>query len=175
MEMQKVLLGFKQEVLGNLIKGKITRKQTAHLLKCTRQTIYRYLQKVAKSGLGNLKDKRHSNNYKLSRKQEGDLLIIKKQGRWRSARKAQELTGIAHVSPRRVQQIWVKHNLHLENIERLKPIVRFVAKYPNELWQADIQGKLHFPYLGNAYLILVVDDHSRFSFLAVSGSLLKLR
>lgn len=30
------------------------------------------------------------------------------------------------------------------------------------MWQADIQGKMHFPYLGDAYLIANIDDHSRF-------------
>ena len=107
-------------------------------------------------------DKRRGNNRKLSARQEKDLVDIKENGRWRSARKAIELTGIATVGIRQIQKIWVKHNLHRENIERLKPLVRFVAKYPNELWQADIQGKMRLPHIGEAYLILVIDDHSRF-------------
>lgn len=107
-------------------------------------------------------DRRHGNNRKLSPGQEKDLVDIKGKGRWRSARKAIELTGIKAVGVRQIQKLWVKHNLHHENIERLKPLVRFDAKYPNELWQADIQGKIWFPHLGEAYLILVIDDHSRF-------------
>lgn len=152
----------KQDIVCQLLKGRITRKEAAALLTCDQRTIRRYLVKVRELGLISLVDKRHGNNYKLSKKQTNDLIVIKKQGRWRSARKALELTNITAVKPRQVQKIWVNHNLHLENIERLKPLVRFVAKYPNELWQADIQGKMHFPFLGDAYLILVVDDHSRF-------------
>lgn len=90
------------------------------------------------------------------------MVSAKEQKRWRSARKVLEITGINKITPRRVQQIWVEHNLHRENIERLKPITRFVAKYPNDLWQADIMGKMWFPHLGDAHLILVIDDHSRF-------------
>lgn len=56
----------------------------------------------------------------------------------------------------------MKHGLNQLNVERLKPITRFVAKEPNDLWQADIQGKMYFPYLGDAYLIANIDDHSRF-------------
>lgn len=146
-------LSLKQEVIGKLIKGKIKRKEAGSLLGCSKKTIQRYVSKVEKGGLEALRDKRHSNYRKLLPKQESELVKIKEQGRWRSARKALELTGITHLSSRRVQQIWVKHNLHQENIERLKPIIRFAAPYPNYLLQADIQGKLHFSFLGDEYLL----------------------
>ena len=141
---------------------RLARKEACSILDCSQRTLSRYIDRVAKGGLDALEDKRGGNNIKLTPKQESDLVKIKEQGRWRSARKAIELTNITHISPRRIQQIWVDHNLNRENIERLKPLVRFVAKYPNELWQADIQGKMWFPHLGTAYLILVIDDHSRF-------------
>ena len=160
--MLKKELSFKQEIIGKLFKGKISRKEAKQSLGCSKRTIVRYVEKAEKGGLEALRDKRHSNNHKLSLKQEKDLIKIKEDGRWRSARKALELTGITNIKPRQLQRIWVKHNLHRENIERLKPITRFVAPYPNYLWQADIQGKLHFPFIGDAYLILVTDDHSRF-------------
>lgn len=152
----------KQDVIRKLLKGRITKKEARSTLECSRQTLYRYLIQAADQGVGSLTDKRRSNNHKLTPHQANTLVKVKEQGRWRSARKALELTRITGVSPRRVQQIWVKHRLHRENVERLKPLKRFVAKYPNELWQADIQGKMHFPFLGDAYLILVKDDHSRF-------------
>lgn len=160
--MLKKELFLKQEVIGKLFQGKINKKEAEQLLGCTRKTIIRYLTRVGEGGFEALKDKRHSNNRKLTLKQEKNLVRIKQEGRWRSARKALELTGITNVKTRQVQRIWVKHNLHRENIERLKPITRFVAPYPNYLWQADIQGKLYFPFIGDAYLILVTDDHSRF-------------
>jgi len=159
---QRKELSTKQEVVAQVLKKKIDRKEARKILTCTDRTLRNYLAKVVKEGLGALKDKRSSNNRKLSPKQEKDLVEIKEKGRWRSARKALKLTGIISVKPRQVQRIWVKHNLHQENIERLKPIIRFVAPYPNDLWQSDIQGKLYFPFLGDAYLIATIDDHSRF-------------
>lgn len=152
----------KQEIVRKLLKGKTTRKEVRLTLGCSRQTLYRYITQAREHGIDSLFDKRGGNNVKLSPKQESDLVNIKKQGRWRSARKAIELTGIATVGIRQIQKIWLKHGLNQENIERLKPITCFVAKYPNELWQADIQGKMWLPHLGTAYLILVIDDHSRF-------------
>lgn len=162
MKMLKKELSFKQAIVGKLLRGKISKRDAEQLLDCSRKTIVRYIERATKDGLEALRDKRHSNNHKLSSKQEKDLVKIKQEGRWRSARKALELTGVASVKPRQVQRLWVKYNLHQENIERLKPTTRFVAPYPNDLWQSDIQGKLHFPFLGDAYLIATIDDHSRF-------------
>lgn len=161
-KIHKVNLKFKQEIIRKLLKHQITVKQATEELSCSRQTIYRYLETSAQFGLEALKDKRHGNNYKLTSKQLLGVIKEKKDGNWRSARKVLERTNINVVSTRRVQQIWVKHGLNQLNVERLKPIVRFVAKQPNDLWQADIQGKIHFPYLGDAYLIANIDDHSRF-------------
>ena len=160
--MIKQNLDFKQDVLRKVLKAKITKTEAAQLLGCKVQTIYNYLDKVTKSGLDGLKDGRHSNNYKLSSTELSKVVSFKKQGYWRSARKVLEITNITSVTPRRVRQIWVEHGLNQLNVERLKPIVRFVAKEPNDLWQADIQGRMLFPYLGNAYLIGNIDDHSRF-------------
>lgn len=160
--MIKQELEFKQQVINKLLKGKLNTQEAAELLGCKRLTIYRYRDKAAKEGLGSLKDGRHSNNYKLSSGELSKVISFKKQGHWRSARKVLEITNISSVTPRRVRQIWVEHGLNQLNVERLKPIVRFVAKEPNDLWQADIQGRMLFPYLGDAYLIGNIDDHSRF-------------
>jgi putative transposase len=152
----------KQSIVRKILQGKLKRKEAQQILSCSRQTLYRYLLHAREQGIASIIDHRHGNNRKLSAKQEQDLVEIKEKGRWRSARKALELTGITNVKPRQIQRLWVKHNLHQENIERLKPIIRFVAPYPNDLWQSDIQGKLHFPFLGDAYLVATIDDHSRF-------------
>lgn len=160
--MKKHSLDFKQKVIGQILKGKISKKEAAENLQCRIQTIYRLLEKVQTNGLDALKDKRHSNNYKLTPKQLLGVIKEKKDGSWRSARKVLEITNISSVSTRRLQQIWLEYGLNQLNVERLKPITRFVAKEPNDLWQADIQGKMYFPYLGDAYLIGNIDDHSRF-------------
>lgn len=162
MYIQKIELSFKQRVVNAVIKRKIRRKEACELLTCTPRTLTNYLNKAAEGGLEALKDKRQSNNHKLTPKQLSELLLKKKDKPFRSARKVLEITNINTVSQRWVQRLWVKHNLNKLNVERLKPIVRFVAKYPNDLWQADIMGRIRFPYLGDAYLIGNIDDHSRF-------------
>lgn len=161
-KINKVNLELKQEIVRKLLKHRITVREATQSLGCSRRTIYRYLETVTQFGLVALKDNRHSNNYKLTPKQLSEIITKKKQGSWRSARKVLEITNISSVTPRRVRQIWVEYGLNKLNIERLKPIVRFLAKNPNDLWQADIQGKMYFPYLGDAYLIANIDDHSRF-------------
>lgn len=164
-KINKVNLELKQEIVSKLLKHKITIKEAIQELSCNRRTIYRYLETVTQLGLGALKDNRHSNNYKLSSRQLLEVIDKKKKGGWRSARKVLEITNIQEIGIRRVQQIWVEYGLNQLNVERLKPITRFVAKEPNDLWQADIQGKIYFPLLNGgcwAYLIANIDDHSRF-------------
>ena len=160
--MIKSSLESKQEIIRKILKGKISKKEATKKLGCTTQTIYNYLTKVSQLGLEALKDKRHSNHYKLSPGQKLAIIQAKKTGSWRSARKALEIINTSSVSNRWVQKIWEKEGLNQLNVERLKPITRFVAKAPNDLWQADIQGKMYFPYLGDAYLIGNIDDCSRF-------------
>lgn len=163
--MIKQALELKQQIIIKLLKGKLRTKEAAELLGCKRLTVYRYRNKAVKDGLSSLKDGRHSNNYKLTSQELSKVISFKKQGHWRSARKVLEITSITSVTPRRVRQIWVEYGLNKLNVERLKPITRFVAKEPNDLWQADIQGKMYFPLLNggsDAYLIANIDDHSRF-------------
>lgn len=145
--MQRIELSFKQKIVNAVIKRKIKRKEACALLACAQRTLINYLNKVTEGGLEALKDKRQSNNYKLTSGQLIEILEKKKEKPFRSARKVLEITNINTVSQRWVQKLWVKHNLNKLNVERLKPIVRFVADYPNDLWQADIMGRIRFPYL----------------------------
>jgi hypothetical protein len=64
-----------------------------------------------------------------------------------------------------VQTVWrtlVKHQLNRLSRPSLKPIERFEAPPPNDLWQIELQGRVKCPHLGWLYLILVLDDHSRY-------------
>ena len=61
--------------------------------------------------------------------------------------------------------VLAKHGLNRISLPPVKPIKRFVAQEPNELWQVDIMGKVRFPLVGDLYLILALDDHSRFILL----------
>lgn len=125
--MIKVNLEFKQATIRKVLSGKLSKVDAGKLLGCKVQTIYNYLTKVSKNGLNGLKDGRGGNNHKLTPKQLLEVLKEKKDGSWRSARKVLEITNIPSVSTRRVQQIWVEHGLNQLNVERLKPITRFVA------------------------------------------------
>jgi len=58
--MQRQSLEFKQEIVRKLLRGKITTKTACEQLGCVRQTIYRYLEKIAVGGLVALKDGRLS-------------------------------------------------------------------------------------------------------------------
>lgn len=160
--MQKVLLSFKKEIIGKLLHGVINKQETVRLLGCTPRTVRNYLAKTAAGGLEKLDDQRHSNHHKLTSKQVIAVVESKKTHPWRSARKTIEVLNLSGISPRAIQKIWVKHGVSQLNIERLKPIKRFLAPYPNELWQTDIMGKIDFPFIGTLYLIATLDDYSRF-------------
>ncbi len=127
-KLEKLNLEFKQQVVAKLIKGVISNKQAQEFLGCKRLTVFRYVKKVAQGGSQALKDQRHGNNYKLTPKQLSEILKKKEEGFWRSARKVKEIANNQAVGERRVQQIWVEHGLNQMNVERLKPITRFVAK-----------------------------------------------
>jgi len=160
--MKRIDLSFKQDVIRRFLKGELDRKECCLLLDCSQRTLIRYVSKVTEGGLEALIDRRHGNNFKLAPQQLLKILKEKREKAWRSARKVLEITNINTVSQRWVQKLWVKHNLNKQNVERLKPIVRFVADNPNDLWQADIMGRIRFPHLGDAYLIANIDDCSRF-------------
>lgn len=160
--MKQASLEEKQVIIRKLLQGKLSKQEAEKDLNLTRRTVNRYVKKVTQSGIESLQDKRGGNHRKLTAGQELQLVEVKQKGYWRSARKALELTGITSICQRQVQKVWVKHNLQRTNIDRLKPISRFVANLPNDLWQADIMGKMYFPHLGYAYLVGNLDDCSRY-------------
>lgn len=86
---------------------------------------------------------------------------MKLQGRHRSARLIRDLLRLA-VHEETVRLVLVKHHLERTSLPPVKPIQRFEAAGPNDLWQIDIQGKVTFPFIGDLLLIMVKDDHSRF-------------
>lgn len=154
---------FERRVLAvrQMLGGKISRKDGAKTLGCSPRTIRRYIKKFLEYDSSGLVDHRHSNNWKLTSKDEKEVVRAKKEGPWRSARKIKSLLNL-RVHRVTVWRIEVKHGVSHLNYEGIKPIKRFVAEYPNDLWQADIMGKVSFPKLGVAYLVATIDDHSRF-------------
>lgn len=151
----------KVAIVRQILEGRISREEGAAALGSSSRTIRRYLRAFLDRGPEGLKDHRHSNNQKITPKDEREILRVKREGPWRSARKVGEILNLK-VHPVTIWRVLVKHGVAHLNYEGIKPIKRFVAKAPNDLWQADIMGKVKFPKLGVMYLIATIDDHSRF-------------
>lgn len=151
----------KKGVLISLISGKITLKRACELLGVSRRSVERYRRIFLLFGEVGLKDKRKSNNFKLTDNDKARIVKMKKADPWRSARNIRDELNLK-VSEHQVQRIILKAGLGKENLKRVKAITRFEADNPNDLWQTDIQGKVLFSNIGILYLIATLDDHSRF-------------
>ncbi len=125
------------------------------------RSIRRYLQRFKARGPEGLYDHRHSNCVRIDEKTERQIIHNKLQGRHRSSRLIRDLLSLS-VHEETVRRVLVKHHLERTSVPPVKPIHRFEAAEPNDLWQIDIQGKVSFPFMGDLLLILVKDDHSRF-------------
>lgn len=119
------------------------------------------LKKSLSFGPDGLRDKRKSNYRKISLKDELNIVQCKRDGLHRSARFIRDKLKLK-VCERTVWFYLVKHNLNRVTLPPIKPIIRFEAKRPNDLWQIDVMGKMRFPKLGYMHLILIKDDRSRF-------------
>jgi len=143
-----------------VLKGGLEKTEAVKLLSVSQRTIRRYLVKAINEGVESLQETRGGNHRKLTLFQIKQIKQLKKTGPWRSARWIKDKLNLSVDSV----TVWrILGNLNRLNYEQVKPIVRFEAKYSNELWQTDIMGKIFFPKI-NAYLYLIstLDDHSRF-------------
>lgn len=148
-------------LIKDLLKGRVSRQGVADELGITIRTVERYVNSFMEKGPQGLTDRRRSNNRKLTLRDERSIVKLKKEGPWRSARKIRDMLKLG-IHPSTVWRVEVKYGVQHLNYKRIKPIVRFVAPAPNDLWQADIMGKVKLPKLGVVYLIATIDDHSRF-------------
>lgn len=151
----------KQDLVSQWLRQRLTKHEVAHRLGCTPRTVERYRRRFLHSGPEGLRDRRHSNHRRLTLAQELAIVQAKRAGPHRSARWLREHLQL-RVHARTVWRVLVRHGLNRLSLPTLKPVTRFQAARPNDLWQIDIQGKVWFPHLGWLYLILVLDDHSRF-------------
>ena len=164
-EQMKKPIGIREEILKSFLNGEITKKKAAELLSCTTRTIEHYRTAYQTRGKEGLVDHRKSNYRKLTDEDKALIVAVKTKDRWRSGRNIRDKLNLS-VSEITVGNVIRAAGLSRQNIERVKPIQRFEAKYPNELWQTDIMGKITFPKAGTLYLIATLDDHSR---VALSG------
>lgn len=144
-----------------MVKGTVGRLEAAGVLGVCLKTIHRYVKKFLDRGPQGLLDCRRGHYRKLKPEQEEHIVALKREKIHRSARWIRDHLR-PHVSVEAVRLVLVKHHLNRISLPPVKPVKRFVAKLPNELWQADIMGKVRFPFVGDLYLILALDDHSRF-------------
>lgn len=152
-------------LIKNLTQKKVKAAEVATLLGVTPRTVNRLKKKFLEFGPEGLKDHRGGNHQKLTVQQVKNICQLKRQGSWRSARFIRDQLRLP-VHPKTVWWVLAKNNLTHLNSRRLKPLQRFVARSPNDLWQTDIMGRIDFPNLGVCYLIAVLDDHSRFGLSA---------
>lgn len=127
----------------------------------TERSIERYRRRFQEAGPAGLVDGRASNYRKVTAAMEGQIVQAKRDGPHRSARFLRDFLRLP-VHPDTVRRVLIKHHLERTSLPPVKPIQRFQAAAPNDLWQLDIQGKVTFPLIGDLLLILVKDDHSRF-------------
>lgn len=148
-------------VIRALLAGEIGILKAADLLGCSQRSIKRYRKAFLAKGKEGLIDHRHSNYRKLTKEQKKAIIALKKKDRWRSARNIRDKLNLP-VHEATVWRVTSAAGLGKENLKRVKPIIRFEADFPNEMWQTDIMGKIDFPKIGTLYLIAALDDHSRF-------------
>ncbi len=144
-----------------MLRRKVSKKEASEALTVTKRSLDRYLRGFLKKGPESLYDGRHSNYRKIDERLERRIVECKLQGVHRSARLIRDLLGLV-VHEDTVRRVLIKYHLERVALPPVKPIRRFVAAEPNDLWQVDIQGKIRFPLIGDLLLILIKDDHSRY-------------
>ena len=147
--------------MQGILTGETTKQEAASTLGVTLRSINRYLRRFGEAGPEGLYDGRHSNYRKIEVEAEGQIVQAKLEGPHRSSRFIRDLLQIP-VHEDTIRRMLIKHHLERTSLPPVKPIQRFEAAESNDLWQIDIQGKVHFPLIGDLLLILVKDDHSRF-------------
>jgi transposase len=148
-------------VVLDVLKGILSKDEAVQLLGRTKRTVNRYIRRYLEQGVEGLRDRRRSNYRKLTEKDERRIVQSKLEGKHRSARFIRDrLRLVVHEDT--VRRVLVRHHLNRISLPPVKPIRRFEARHPNELWQIDIMGEVTFPLVGDVPLIAVIDDHSRF-------------
>lgn len=149
-----------RQAIGLVLAGKQDRVNARKTLGIPRSTWNRWLMIAIHKGVDSLGDHRGgAHRRKLTEQGRHLIRQAKRDGPWRSARHIRDQLGLT-VDQRTVRNAMA--DLMHQNVEQLKPIERFVAKRPNDLWQTDIMGRMILPKLGIAYLIAELDDCSRF-------------
>jgi transposase len=150
-----------KRAIKDILRGVVGRLEAARVLEVSLRTIQRYLRRYLEGGDEALRDRRRGHHRKLTETDEAQIVACKGARVHRSARFIRDHLRLV-VSEETVRLVLVKHGLNRISLPPVKPIQRFVAEEPNDLWQIDIMGRVRFSLVGDLYLILALDDHSRF-------------
>lgn len=151
----------KLEIVGQFLRKEISIGKACSQLSCTERTFLNLRKRFLSRGVEGLRDQRTGHNHKLSQLTQEEIIKLKEQDRWRSARNVKDTLKIG-VHSETIRRLFQKKGLAKINVERVKPLHAFQAEHPNDLWQTDIMGRIEFPRIGTLYLIATLDDHSRF-------------
>ena len=151
----------REQIVSAFVNKELGKDTAAQLLGCTKRTLETYVKAYVVYRIAGLVDHRRSNNQKLTEAQKEAVVALKKTEEWRSPRNIRDYLHLP-VTSATIWRLLVARGLTRANLKRVKAIIRFEAKHPNDLWQTDIMGKITFKYLGDLYLIATLDDHSRF-------------
>jgi len=144
-----------------ILRGEVTKQEAAQALGVTRRSMDRYLHRFQEKGPEGLYDGRHSNYHRMDGRTERSIGQAKLEGPHRSSRWIRDGLNLS-VHRDTVRRVLPGHHLERGALPPLKAIRSFEAQEPNDLWQIGLQGKVHFPLIGDLLLLLVTDDHSRF-------------
>lgn len=139
----------------------------------SRKTAYKWLGRYREGGADALEDRSRAPRRSPTRtppEVEASVLRVRDvHPRW-GGRKIQRVLlneGVDAPSPATVTAILRRHG-RLGEPEPRKPMTRFEAEAPNDLWQMDFKGDIILGDGTRCFPLTVLDDHSRFS-LCIDG------
>ena len=136
----------------------------------SRKTGYKWINRYLEGGISAISDQSrrpHNSPNKTSAEMEKQILKVRKlHTAWggRKIRKRLENLGYKAVPAASTITEILRRNNCIDTIESLKhkPLQRFEAQNPNDLWQMDYKG--HFAAdKGRCHPLTVLDDHSRYA------------
>lgn len=144
-------------------------RQVCERFGISRTTGYKILKRYRAEGVAGLADRSrrpHHSPQQTAPEIEAAVLAVRVQHPTWGGRKIAAVLQrqrIAAPSPSTITEILRRHGqLDPDSAPKHRPVQRFVATAPNELWQLDFKGDLRLVQ-GTVYPLSVLDDHSRFA------------
>lgn len=162
-----------RHLIGNAIDRGIKKSSVARVVGVTRKTVRKWANRRK-----HLKDrKRRAKGSKITYAVDRSIVLLRTCFEWGTARIQQGIYSLpsfmrealqdivqgVKLSRQAINNVLKKHRLN--GYKKGKKEWKFVhAKKPNEIWQIDLKGPVHFRGRKYYYLV-VIDDYSRYIFL----------